>query len=1076
MAEEVYRIEIPVTVEDRSDPSLSNVEKKVSKFDKTADRTRKRLEQMNRTRWRLVLEALDRASTIIHSVGSLARRVANGSYRLTIRVLDMATRPFRAILNGMNSALGILGIGAGTAGTVVLPLKMVIQQQNIETAFEVLLGSAEAAKQRVEELTTFAGQTPFSRDDIYEASRVLQVFTGNALSTGEGLRLVGDIAAGTQKDFNSVALWVGRLYDAMASGQPVGAMASALQEMGALSGEARLRLEKLAESGGDISRKWPLVTQEFAQFDGMMSKLSDNLANLLLGVKSFFNNTFVKRWGQGLTSTLTPLLQSFRQWRSENKELIASMGDQVERVAARFTQYFVDKIQIISRNLRGLLSDEEFKNADLFGKIKIAWDKIISEPFAAWWAGGGKERVDSIAASIGGALGAGLHSILMGLLGMASDSEAIVSDSPFIEAGASAGRSFLQAFLEAFDAGEIAKKAREAFFNLQPTWLGGETSSPVGQTLALMMDAWLIAKVTRLLKGPFKAGRTVTKWLRGGSAAEAATTAAATTTATTRTTATAAETTRRVPWYRRFFGSGAATAANPPVATTADMPSRTPWYRRWIGGHQRSVGPTAQLPEHYRPAGKQFWDNIPLDQTYSRDEVVRMANSGQLGRYNELEKAFGGPKPSWWKQLIGGGRNPLGFLSRTIGKVAIPLSLGLDVANIAAASPGEERNQVIGGTIGGWGGFAAGAAGGAAIGSIIPGIGTGIGALIGGIFGGLGGGAIGDWIGSKWEDISSWFTTSLWPSVTDGAARAWESVKQGASSTWTWISETAPQSIAKGIGYAVGYIGETLFNGDWWIEKWNAVQAWTNESWESTKETWNSIIGAIGDTVFNGEWWAEQWDAVKNWTSDSWESTKEIWNSVKDAIGSTLFNGDWWQSQWDAVKGWAMNAWESIKSGWGKFWDRVGSAFQEGKEAGQQAASGARAYARGGFITTPHLGLVGEAGPEAIIPLSSGMRSRGFELWQQVGEMLGVHPYAQGGIIGVPQMTISAPSMPVMGSTSQTIHLGGLNLGGIHITLNVDGASKEEILDTIRQHSEEIANEVAEIFGRELEEYTQNTV
>lgn len=1085
MAEEVYRIEIPVTVEDRSEPALSNVEKKVSRFDQTADRTQKRLDQMNRTRWQLAVHVLDRASSMINHIGALARRVASGSYRIAVRVLDMATAPFRAILRGLNSALGILGIGAGTAGGIVVPLKMVMQQQNIETAFEVLLGSAEAAKKRVAELTDFAGQTPYTRDAIYEASRVLEVFTGNALSTGDGLRLVGDIAAGTQKEFGDVALWMGRLYDAMASGRPVGAMTSALQEMGAISGDARERLEKLADSGMDITKTWPKAVEEFSRFDGMMGKLSDNLANLLLGVKSFFNNTFVKRWGQGLAEGITPLLQSFRQWRRENSKLIAAMGDQMERTAARFSRFFVDRIQIISRRLRELFDDEQFKNADLFGKVKIAWDKIISEPFASWWAGGGKGKIDSIASNIGGALGAGLNSVLLGLFGMGSETEAKISESPFIEAGASAGRSFLEAFLEAFDAGQIASKAKDAFLNLQPTWLGGETSSPVGQALALMMDAWLLTKVGKLLKGPFKAGRAVTKWARGGSVAADSATAA-------KTTATVAETATRSPWYRRLLGDSKSaapagvpvpdTAATTVTATAAETATRSPWYRRLFGGSKSAAptaagpslvptvtaGPAATMPANYRPAGTKFWNNIPLDRVTPRDEVVRMANAGQLGRFNDLEKAFAGvkaPKTSWWKNLFkGGGGKGLGLLSRTVGKVAIPVSVGLDAASIVSATPGEERNRAVGGAVGGWGGFAAGAAGGAAIGSVVPIVGTAVGGVAGGILGGLGGGAIGDWIGGRWEDISDWFAADIWPGVEAGASKAWSGIKTGASATWDWISDTAPKAIAKGIGYAVGYTGETLFNGEWWKDKWAAVEAWSEESWEQTKEVWNNVIQAVGDTIFSGDWWKEKWDGVTAWSSDAWESAKNIWYNVRDSISETLFSGDWWQSKWD-----------SVKSGWDKFWGKVGGAFSEGREAGQQAAGGgAKAYARGGFVTTPHIGLVGEAGPEAIIPLSANKRGRGLDLWEQAGQMLGVRPFAFGGIVGVPEASMFAPVAP-MAPAGTGVGLT-INLGGVHFSISVDNGDGQSVIEAIREHGDEIADEIAEKIGAQLDKSTNNSV
>ncbi len=1126
MAEEVYRIEIPVTVEDRTEPSLSNAEKKVSRFDQIADRTRKRLDQMNRTRWQLAIHVLDRASAMINRIGALARRVASSSYRITVSVLDMATSPFRTILRGMNSALGILGIGAGTAGGIVVPLKMVMQQQNIETAFEVLLGDAAAAKKRVEELTTFAGTTPYTRDEIYEASRVLQVFTGNALSTGEGLRLVGDIAAGTQKEFGDVALWMGRLYDAMASGRPVGEMTSALQEMGAISGAARERLEKLADSGMDISKTWPKAVQEFARFDGMMSKLSDNLANLLLGVKSFFMNNIIKRWGQGLTDGITPLLQSFRQWRKENAEGIARMGDQVEKVASRFTRYFVDKVQVMTRNLRALFHDEQFKNADLFGKVKIAWDKIISEPFASWWAGGGKERVDSIAASIGGALGAGLNSVLLGLLGMGTDAEAKISDSPFVEAGASAGRSFLEAFLEAFDAGKIAQKAKEAFLNLQPTWLGGETSSPVGQSLALMMDAWLITKVGKLLKGPFKlgrglvkGGRSISQMMRG----DVATTAAA-------TAATASDAVRQVPWYRRIFGGGKtpipSAADSIPSASSADLAKSTANLKTSAASFREAINKAkeaelavqaAEKARHasqtklnetvkqYKQLTKQsadaaeayrrFGTPIPagLDKKVTeakkaveaaRSEVITqsrkvsdlkdVAKTQQL-RVDQAREVFATsraavtpvletaetalPKQSWWKRLLGGSKE-MGLISRVAGKAALPLGIGLDALSIASARPGEERNRAIGGTVGSWGGFTAGAAGGAALGSIIPGLGTAVGGLIGGILGSLGGGAIGEWLGGQFDQLG------------DIARDAWDGVKRIAGDTWNWISDTAPQAIARGIGFAVGYIDSTLFSGDWWNEKWSAVEAWSDASWKNAEQTWNDAISAIEETIFNGEWWNEKWKGVEDWANNTWADLEETWNNARDSIDSTLFNGDWWKEKWRGVESWAHSSWENIKGKWGSFWSKVSSAFSEGKEAGQAAAAGgAKAYARGGFITRPHFGLVGEAGPEAIIPLSPGMRNRGRELWEQAGQMLGVRPFAFGGIVGSVQAPAFGPVAPLAPSgTGLTI-----NLGGVHFSITVEG-NGEDVIEAIREHGDEIADEIAEKIGARLEGSTDNSV
>ncbi|TBL71361.1 hypothetical protein [Paenibacillus thalictri] len=77
--------------------------------------------------------------------------------------------------------------------------------------------------------------------------------------------------------------------------------------------------------------------------------------------------------------------------------------------------------------------------------------------------------------------------------------------------------------------------------------------------------------------------------------------------------------------------------------------------------------------------------------------------------------------------------------------------------------------------------------------------------------------------------------------------------------------------------------------------------------------------------------------------------------------------------------------------------------------------SGIPQHARGGILTTPHLGLVAENGPEAIIPLSAGLRERAIGLWQEAGSYLGIQPY--GGV--------SAAGAASSGG-SLNIHVGGV--------------------------------------------------
>ncbi|OKL36989.1 peptidoglycan DD-metalloendopeptidase family protein [Domibacillus mangrovi] len=71
---------------------------------------------------------------------------------------------------------------------------------------------------------------------------------------------------------------------------------------------------------------------------------------------------------------------------------------------------------------------------------------------------------------------------------------------------------------------------------------------------------------------------------------------------------------------------------------------------------------------------------------------------------------------------------------------------------------------------------------------------------------------------------------------------------------------------------------------------------------------------------------------------------------------------------------------------------------------------GYKPYAEGGEINSPHLGLVGEAGPEIIIPYAQRFRKRALELWQTAGEKLGAFKTAAAGKVQEVTGALSIPA------------------------------------------------------------------
>ena len=107
-----------------------------------------------------------------------------------------------------------------------------------------------------------------------------------------------------------------------------------------------------------------------------------------------------------------------------------------------------------------------------------------------------------------------------------------------------------------------------------------------------------------------------------------------------------------------------------------------------------------------------------------------------------------------------------------------------------------------------------------------------------------------------------------------------------------------------------------------------------------------------------------------------------------------------------------------------------GILYALGAKSGKGIYSAATEHADGGIMSTPHLGLVAEDGPEAIIPLSGGRRRRGLDLWNKTGDILGAA--SNGGA-----------------ATQAPASRNDVKIGPIQITVKVDGSGSPQ--DTVNE-------------------------
>lgn len=471
-----------------------------SKFLQKLRQMENKARALGKNKTAVVLEAVDKATTVIGKVMNAAQKFGRGAYQAelkvsdvgmrvvdkvrsglrsvtskvwtaTLRVKDFVTAPIRKLKDSLFSIKGLVTAivaGATFNKAVKQPVGMYADYEDLVTQFGVLLGSQDAAKKRMQDLVDFAGKTPFTRDKIFQASRILQTYTNGALATPDatgGLKMIGDVAAATGEDYTRVANYFGRLYNEVArGGEALGEPLMLLREIGAISAENEEAITKIAQGSGTIEEKWSQIAGQFSKTDGMMEAMSNQMNNLMLGVKSFVKNNLWMKLGEGISASLKPFLADFRTWRNENGALISEWATRIKDTAQILSGKVLGAVQNIASKVQGIMKTPEWAEAGIGGKAKMLWKGLITDPLSEWWNGGGREKTIAAAGKIGAEAGSLLSKAMLGLFrGIAGLTG---KGSGMAEAGAEAGSSvagaFINGFLDNFDRGAVAGAFKDA--------------------------------------------------------------------------------------------------------------------------------------------------------------------------------------------------------------------------------------------------------------------------------------------------------------------------------------------------------------------------------------------------------------------------------------------------------------------------------------------------------------------------------------------------------------------------------------------------------------------------------------
>jgi tape measure domain-containing protein len=799
MAEEVYRIDISVNFNDQYSREIKQAEREVSKFERSVERTEKRLERTSRSRWRITLDAVDRASRTIQRVGDFAERTARRSYRLTIGVVDFATRPLRAINRMATSTLGLLGAGAGIAGGIVWPTKLADDLITAQIAFETMLGSAQKANMFMEQVRQFAKDTPFGQAEVISLAQGLLVRGFRQNEVIPMLERIGNVTAAMGTGAEGIDRIIYALGQMRALGKVSAEEMNQLTEAGVKAwdylakgmGKSIKEVRKLSEDGkiqADEAIKHILAGMK--EFDGMMQNVSNRtLRGLLSQIWDVFEADIFTKWGTGIQTEAVPALRRIRDWFDQNKDVVEEWGNAIEQAGRGVTRWVVDGIDRLQKRMSSLVNSEEWQMArGPFEKLSVAWDKVIAEPFEDWWKSDGEKIISRVFSGLGGGIG----SFISSALGEDVNSEG----NAFIEAGAVAGEKFKEGFLEKFQGKEIANRLLGMFRDIQPSFLGGQTESLLGSVLALMLDAWLLSKLGSILRVPgkiVKGGWDLGKTILG--------------------------------WFG--LGKGKGQGPTSPAPSTRQLPTghRVPIY----GPHGDVISTVdvkrSSIPSRNMP-GKSlsFFSDMPLGFAGRRIpiagpllDILSLAGTPQ----EALSGAIGG---------VGGGMAG-SMIGAALGSMVLP-GIGTTVGGMAGGMLGSFSGEKLGQKL--WEMFNVDEVRQKIEESLFN----------------------REWWSNNWDTVQTWtkeklFSGAWWSEQAGfvwGALEGtlfssewwqtqWENVKELTQSKWDEYTSVWESAKSK--------ISETLFSKEWWSSKWETVKGWAADAWGGIKSTASNLVSSF---------------------------------------------------------------------------------------------------------------------------------------------------------------------------------------------------------------------------------------
>lgn len=386
-------------LEDKASPVLD-------KFGKKGD-------GLGKKTWTPKLGLKDTATAGIKKAMSAGMSFGRKTFSAVLKIDDKVTSQIKKIpsviskiknsIFSLKTLAGGVITGIATKKLIADPVSLADEFQTDQIGFETMLKSKKKATKFMDSAKKFASDTPFDTSAVVSNAQRMLAYGFSDKDIIPDLTKIGNASAALgagEEGISRVSRALGQMktngrLNAEDMNQLTDVGINAWKYLADAEGKSIAQIREMSQKGeisGDKAVK--TILNGLKEFDGMMDKTSNStVSGLMSNIKDTFDINIVSKWGKGLQKGATKGLGEFADYLDKSDAKLKEAGTSLEKLGEYASTSVFKGLEKAGDKIDDLISMPKFQNASIGGKISIAWDELIVNPFSKWWDSKGRPAI-----------------------------------------------------------------------------------------------------------------------------------------------------------------------------------------------------------------------------------------------------------------------------------------------------------------------------------------------------------------------------------------------------------------------------------------------------------------------------------------------------------------------------------------------------------------------------------------------------------------------------------------------------------------------------------------------------------